>query len=76
MGTNVIILTVVTMILILLFVTWFLINQYRDNWFTRQHHKLTSGIFWNFWLRLFMESCLELTIADGIYLIARKELLT
>lgn len=74
MGINVPILNVISVLLILLFISWF-VNAHRQNAMARLHHKITGSIFWNFFLRLCIQGCLEFTIADGLYLFARDKLL-
>jgi len=71
MGTNVIIIAVLLVfkVILLLFVPC----RKQNNCVGRSHRKCSKVIFWNFWLRLVIQSCLEITIAACIYLIDREK---
>lgn len=73
MGTNVLILTIVFIIILLLLVCMPIRNS--KSWSGRRHRSCTKSIFWNFWLRLLIQGCLEILCASGPYLMDRKELL-
>ena len=61
--------------MILLLVSISVTNLGRNTCPSRVHRKCTGVIFWNFWIRLLIQGCLELTISSVIYLLARKTLI-
>lgn len=73
MGTNLLILPIVFFIIFLLFICLPIRNS--KSWSGRKHRKCSKDIFWNFWLRLLIQGCLEILCAAGPYLMDRKELL-
>lgn len=67
MGTNVIILTILLFAMLLLLICAPCRN--RRNCIGRAHRKCSGIVFWNFWLRLLIEGCLEIAISAGLYLL-------
>ena len=72
MGTNVIIIT------ILLFFKGFLLCtipvKHKDTRVGRFHRKCSGIMFWNFWLRMLIQGCLEILISAVLYVIMRSKL--
>lgn len=71
MGTNVIVITILIFFKVLLLL--FLPCRRQDNCIGRAHKKCSGIIFWNFWLRLIIQGCLEISIACCVYLIDRQQ---
>ena len=73
MGTNVIIITIVFLFMLLLLCT--LPIKSKKSRSGRYHRKCSQFLFWNFWLRLLIQGCLEIGISAWVYVLDRSILL-
>lgn len=73
MGTNVIIITLLFFFKALLLLC--LPCKNAKNCVGRFHRKCSGIIFWNFWLRMLIQGCLEIAIAAAVYLDDRDKLM-
>ena len=75
MGINIPIIILTFAVMILLLASLAVTRHGRFSRASKLHRKCTGGIFWSFWLRLFFQGCLELTISSGIYILVRPKLI-
>lgn len=73
MGTNVIIITILFFFMLLL--VCFLPCKKQAGRVGRYHRKCSGIIYWNFWLRMLIQGCLEIGIAAMMHIYERNELL-
>ena len=72
MGTNVIIITILLIFKMVLLCTFPFKNKQSP--VGRFHRKCSGIMFWNFWLRLLIQGCLEIGISATLYVSMRSKL--